>query len=144
MRSPWNPSNYAVNADAGTGVGILAARFGPLQSIVDLATTPQANADYQLTINNVQDTAGQPVYFEGRKFTGNPKGAVVSAAATSSTRVIVAFNEPMADNALAPQHYTIRDSTGKSLAVTDADFEGPLTMVVALTTVPQANLLRHR
>ena len=55
--SAINPSNYAVSADDRTGIGILAARFGPLQSIVDLATTPQANADYQLTINNVQDSS---------------------------------------------------------------------------------------
>lgn len=37
---------------------------------------------------------------------------MVSGTATSSTRVVVAFNEPMADSALAPQHYTLQEPTG--------------------------------
>ena len=138
--SAVNPLNYDITGSDGEPIAVVGAKFST-QSVVDLATTPQAYANYQLTINNVQDSAGQPVYFDGRAFAGNPKGAVISAASTSSTRVIVAFNEPMADNALAPQHYSIVDPFGKALAVTDSDFDGPLTMLVALTTVPQANVL---
>ena len=36
----------------------------------------------------------------------------------------------MADNALAPQHYAIKDPAGKALPVTDVRFDGPLSMVV--------------
>lgn len=138
--SAIDPANYTVASDQGAPIQVLGAKFGLSRQVVELATTPQSSANYELTINNVQDSTEQSVYFDGRVFSGNPKGAVVSAAATSSTRVVVVFNEPMADNALAPQNFSIRDSTGKSLMVTDADFDGPLTMVVVLTTVPQAGV----
>ncbi len=139
--SAINPSNYTVTSDQGAPVQVLGAKFGLSRQVVELATTPQSSANYELTINNVQDSTEQSIYFDGRVFSGNPKGAVVSAVATSSTRVVVVFNEPMADNALAPQNFSIRDSTGTTLMVTDADFDGPLTMVVVLTTVPQANVI---
>jgi hypothetical protein len=138
--SAINPFNYSVSSDDGEPVEVVGANFKAL-NVVDLTTTPQSYASYDLTVNNIQDSVGQPVYFDGRNFSGNPKGAVVSAGAPSSTRVIVVFNEPMADNALAPQHYSIKDSTGTTLEVADANFDGPLTMVVELTTAPQANLL---
>lgn len=134
------PGNYLISSDEGSPIEVKGAKFKSL-SVVELATTTQSYKPYELTINNVQDNSGQPVYFNNRAFSGNPKGAVVSAGATSPTRVVLAFNEPMADNALVPQHYSIRDSSGRLLPVMDADFEGPLTMVVELTTAPQTNVL---
>jgi hypothetical protein len=46
----------------------------------------------------------------------------------------------MADNALAPQNYSIKDPSGKSLLVTDVHFNGPLGMVFVLTTAAQSNV----
>ena len=135
-------SNYSISNDAtGTPLAISSAAYAGSPNVVDLATAPQAYGTYSFTVNNVTDTIGQQVFFEGRKIVGNPKGAVVSAGATSSTTVVVSFNEPMADNALAPQHYVIKDSAGKVLPVTDARFDGPLGMVVNLTTAAQLNVL---
>ncbi|WP_169977807.1 hypothetical protein [Tautonia rosea] len=135
-----DPGNYQLSGDAGQPIGVASARFvGGSTSQVELQTTPQAFGSYTIHVNNITDTAGQQIFFDGRRFTGNPQGAVLSVAATSSTTVVVAFNEPMADNALAPQHYDIRDSANRRLTVTGARFDGPLGMVVVLTTAAQAN-----
>jgi hypothetical protein len=136
--SAIDPANYLLSGDDGQVVGVGGARFvGGSSNQVELLTTPQAYGAYTLNITNVLDSAGQQVLFEGRKFNGDPRGAVVSVAATSSTTVVIAFNEPLADNALAPQHYEIRDPSGAPLLVTDARFDGPLGMVVVLTTEAQ-------
>ncbi len=135
--SAINPANYVITDEAGQPVEISGVQSSKERSVVELATAPQSYSNYTLNINNVSDSSGQQVMFDGRKFTGNPKGAVVSVAATSSTRVVVAFNEPMADNAIAPQHYSIKDGAGKALLVSKAEFDGPLGMVVVLTTAAQ-------
>jgi hypothetical protein len=139
--SAIDPANYTIKPASGEALAVVGAQFGSERNVVDLATAAQAGVSYQLTIANVQDTTGQQVLFDGRNFTGNPKGAVVSAGATSSTRVVVVFNEPVADNALAPQNYDIRNASGVRLSVSDVDFEGPLGMVVVLTTAPQASVM---
>ena len=134
-------SNYLVTGKGAQPVQVTGAHFtDSTNTVVEVQTTPQSYGTYSFSASNVTDTAGQQVYFDGRKFTGNPKGAVLSVAATSYTRVVVAFNEPMADNALAPQHYSLKDPLGRPLLVTDAKFDGPLTMVVVLTTAAQSNL----
>lgn len=135
--SAINPANYAITDQAGQPVEITGVQSSKERSVVELATAKLEYANYTVNINNVSDSSGQQVFFDGRKMTGNPKGAVVSVAATSATRVVVSFNEPMADNAIVPQHYAITTSSGKSLLVTDAKFDGPLGMVVVLTTAAQ-------
>lgn len=137
--SATDPLNYSITNENGQAIEVLSASFGEGESVVQLQTTPQTSTAYTVNIQNVADRNGQTVFFEGRKITGNPKGAVVSAAATSPTRVVIVFNEPMADNALAPQNYGIKDADGNSLLVTNAKFDGPLGMVVVLTTLVQAN-----
>ncbi|WP_146531615.1 dockerin type I domain-containing protein [Novipirellula artificiosorum] len=135
-----DPENYEVMGDDGQPIAVLGAQFGEGESVVQLQTAPQSSSTgYTVNVQNVADTTGQIVLFEGRKLTGNPKGAVVSVAATSPRHVVVVFNEPMADNALAPQHYDIRNASGEALLVTDAQFDGPLGMVVVLTTATQSN-----
>lgn len=137
-----DPENYIIKTDDGTVLQVLEAVMAEGESVVELRTAPQSSSSgYTVNIQNVTSQSGQTVFFEGRKLlTGNPKGAVVSVAATSSTRVVVVFNEAMADNALAPQHYSIKDPSGKPLLVTDAQFDGPLGMVVILTTAPQTKV----
>ncbi len=136
--SAIDPSNYNITNENGQAIEVLGAYFGEGESVVQLQTSPQTSSSYTVNIQNVADRLGQTVFFEGRKITGNPKGAIVSAAATSPTRVVIVFNEPIADNALAPQNYHINDVDGQSLLVTDAKFDGPLGMVVILTTQVQA------
>jgi hypothetical protein len=140
--SAINPANYTLSGENGQPIAVTGAQFvGQVASMVEVRTTPQSYTNYSFNIQNVADSTGQQIFFEGRKMlTGNPKGAVISVAATSPTRVVVAFNEPMADNALAPQHYTIKDPSGKPLLVTDVQFDGPLTMTFVLTTAAQTNV----
>jgi hypothetical protein len=139
--SAIDPANYRIFNDDGQPIEVLSAQFAEGESVVQLQTVPTSYTGFTFNIQNVADRGGQTVFFEGRKLlTGNPKGAVVSVAATSYTRVVVVFNEAMADNALAPQHYSIKDSSGRALQVTDARFDGPLGMIVILTTAPQSNV----
>lgn len=139
--SAVDKSNYKIFNEQGQPIEVISALFAEGESVVQLQTAPTSYTGYTFNIQNVADRSGQTVFFEGRKLlTGNPKGAVVSVASTSYTRVVVVFNEAMADNALAPQHYSIKDSSGRALQVTDARFDGPLGMIVILTTAPQSNV----
>jgi hypothetical protein len=141
--SALDPANYTITDDDGQPLQVSGADFvGQVASMVEVRTAPQSYTNYTFNVQNMADSTGQQVFFDGRKFSGNPKASVVSVAAISPTTVVVAFNEPMADSALAPQHYTIRSkSNGQALLVTDAQFDGPLGMVVVLTTAPQSALV---
>ncbi|MBI5058734.1 lamin tail domain-containing protein [candidate division KSB1 bacterium] len=73
-------SNYAV--DGGVGAPTAALRDGTVLSLVHLTFNPIPNGNYFLTVNGVQDLAGNPAVnrtdFFSVNFSGGPSGIVIT------------------------------------------------------------------
>ena len=153
------PSSYAIRSSTGAALPVLDARFvGTEKRVVALTTGPQASVDYTIVSIAATDLAGIPAVvpadsmvntFAGRGITAeapsvNGPPRVVGAASLSNTEVIVAFSEPMADNAIRPEHYVIAQENvnpeAGALLVTGAEFYGGDPSVVKLTTLSQNEL----
>jgi hypothetical protein len=133
---------YGLTDAAGNPLRIVSGSFvGGGTSQVALVTDPQAVTTYTLQASGVTDAQNQPLVFGGASIVGNPTGALVSVVSTAANQVVLRFNEPLADNALDPNHYTITDTSGRILEVTGVRFEDPAqATAVVLSTAAQTGV----
>lgn len=113
-------------------------------NFVILTTAPQEDRDYEITVTNVEDSAGRLIdpsrasdTFAAIPADDAQPPAVTSAVALTDRTVQVSFSEPVRDTAADAANYEIVDSSGQPLAVRQATLNHPYNTVATLTTVPQ-------
>jgi len=113
-----------------------------------LTTSPQENIEYTVKATNVRshltlgffylDPTASTAMFHGIAPNDTTRPRLVSAVATSETRVLLSFSEPVSDNAGDPINYAI----APSLPVIAAELSAFKTQV-ALTTFPMTGGLPY-
>ncbi|MFN0096745.1 MAG: hypothetical protein ACKVVT_18460, partial [Dehalococcoidia bacterium] len=145
-------------ADTSKKLSISNIAFvGTERKVVALTTSPQAGVIYAITKLEVKNVEGIALTLSSpsNQFQGNaspPAGTpadngaprVVGAASLNNTQVIVAFSEPMAENAIKPEHYVIVQENVNPesgfLRVSAASFYEGNRSTVLLTTSSQNEL----
>ncbi len=111
--SALDPRNYQIAGADGQPIDVLKTSFlqGESESVVQLETAPIPVSGAVVNINNVTDSNGTPVTFQGSALTADVAPRVVGAISQSTTTVLVSFSEPMADDALQANNYSISQAT---------------------------------
>lgn len=110
-----NPANYVISTVVGVPrTAVSAALVSGSPTIVELTLSGEMTngAAYAIEVSNVLNTFGMSLnpLFTAANFTGQGTiPSIVSATATSSSSVVVVFDEPMRDNAalVLPGNYNI-------------------------------------
>jgi hypothetical protein len=145
--SATNPANYTV----GPNLSITSATLQAENKQVVLATSPQYQGEYSITVN-VKGADGNPVNpgFNSATFLGSrprdtERPKVATAASTDNKHVVVQFTKPMADNTADPSRFVIVQTVIHpevgALTITGAEFvAGTDRKSVRLTTLSQAEV----
>ncbi|MDZ7801471.1 MAG: hypothetical protein U5K81_11860 [Trueperaceae bacterium] len=113
-------------------------------NFVVLTTAPMEDRTYEITVTNVEDSAGRLIDHERASdtFAAIPADdaqppAVTGAVAITDRSVQVSFSEPVRDTAADAANFEIVDASGEPLVVRQATLNHPYDTVATLTTLPQ-------
>lgn len=134
-----NPSHYSLDP----ALPVVSVELA-YPNFVILTTAPQEDRDYELTVTNVEDTAGRLIDYANASATlrgitaddARPP-SIVRALPLSDQAVQVHFSEPVREAAADTANYRIVDQDDNVLVVHEVILNRPFDTVATLATRPQ-------